>query len=260
MKAERRHELRENELARVIGDFRTYMQTHGQRLLLVGGGLLVVFVAVWFYTQNKSESIGRDWVRYTEILASTPEDGWADALTELRRIGRESRDTSLSVTALSKAGHTALRLALQTPEQEKAEAFNDEAEEIFDELRSRWGRFDVARGVALCGLATVAENRFAFDADASRKEVARKLLDEVANDARLNGTPMKNQAISRLATLDEVFTPVTFAPPEPKPEPASADAGDPAGEGAPAVVTPGTTTPPAPAPTGSPATPPAPPP
>ncbi|GIK16611.1 MAG: hypothetical protein BroJett003_15750 [Planctomycetota bacterium] len=257
MKAERRHELKENELARVIGDFRTYMQTRGQRLLLVGGGILVVFVAVWFYRQNKSESIGRDWVRYTEILASTPEDGWADALAELRRIGRESRDTSLSITALSKAGHTALRLALQTPEPEKAEAFNDEAEEIFDELRSRWGRFDVARGVALCGLATVAENRFAFDGDASQKDVARKLLDEVANDARLNGTPMKNQAISRLATLDEVFTPVTFAPPEPKPEPASSDAGDPAAEGAPAG-SPASTTPSEPAPTGSSATPSAP--
>ncbi|MCC7291302.1 MAG: hypothetical protein IT449_04465 [Phycisphaerales bacterium] len=226
MKAERRHELKENDLVHALHDLRAYTQSHGQRLLLTGGGIVVIILLVWFIIRSSSQATMRDWARYTEIASTVETTGWSTGLNDLLDLGGKTKDSALAIRILGQCGQEGLRLAIEAKDDAEAKAFTDQAEQAFTLLRDQYGGTRaLARGVAICGLATVAENRFALTGDAAQKDVAKRYLEQVANDPELNATPMKNQAITRLTTLDEVFKPVTFAPPLPKPEPPKVDGG-----------------------------------
>ena len=70
-------------------------------------------------------------------------------------------------------------------------------------------------------MATVEENGFALDGDPARKERAEAHLTAIIDNPALNGMPFKRMALDRRKSLDEVFTRVTFAYPEPPEEPVS---------------------------------------
>jgi len=222
MKAERRHELKENELAQALGDLATYVRTHGTRLVLIVGGAVAALLVGWYYVSSRSEAASRDWQRYTELLSTQDQLGLEGTVGEFREIGDNASKDALAMHALARAGHNALTLALQAPTASDAQRYTREAEEAFNELLRRFRGKPIARGVALSGLALAAENRFIVDGDASQKEVARRHLESIKNDPELNATPMQSQAISRLNILDDIFKPVTFDPPRLPPKPAAA--------------------------------------
>ncbi|RME36330.1 MAG: hypothetical protein D6788_11825 [Planctomycetota bacterium] len=206
MKAHRRHELKENDLAHAIEQIGVYLQENSRR---IGLGVLVVVVvagAVLMGTRSRAAAIERAWRRKAELRFDDFETG-KTALATLSALRKEVADDEFVMTALIEEGEQALRLALQAPIPPDPE-LNARAREAFTLLLERFGDNPVAFGIAHLGLATVEENEFQRDEDPAHKEKARAHLDAVAKDKRLAGMPMAAQAMKRLQRLDDVFTPV----------------------------------------------------
>ncbi len=224
MKAQRRQELRENDLAHFLQESLTYLQENGSRVLLFGGAAVVIFALVWFTLDSQSRGAADGWVALSRL---NEVEALGDRLPALRDIADNASDTTLALSALSEWGETGLRLALTSADAGDRARFNDEAAEAFERLLQRFPENPLAAGVAHCGLATVAENRFALNGDASQKDVARRHLEAVRDDTRVTGWPIQSQALTRLNLLDQTFRKVTFAPPLPEPEGPSPDAAAP---------------------------------
>lgn len=212
MKAERRHELHENELAQALEKAKAYLDAHGKRLALIVGGALVLVIVVSTIMRSASESRSRDWARYSDLVSGASKTELPQVVTDLQALADATHDPALALSALGRSGELALTLTLDAANNDDARKYTDQAELAFKQLQARFSQYPLARGVALCGLATVAENRFALTGDASLKDVARGHLERVSSDAELNATPMQSQAISRLALLDEIFKPAHFDP------------------------------------------------
>lgn len=215
MKAERRHELHENELAQALARVRVYVETHGKRLLLIVAGAVALIVIISMVIRSSAESRARDWAKYSDLLSGATETDMEQVLSGLLDLAETTADQALAVCCLGRSGELALSLAVSAENDEDARKYTDQAERAFKQILNRFSRYPMARGVALCGLATVAENRFALTGDASLKNSARENLERVSNDPELNATPMQSQAITRLAMLDELFRPTLFAPAPP---------------------------------------------
>ena len=111
----------------------------------------------------------------------------------------------------------------QEVENPPDEEFNAMARRAFEHLLDRFPDSPLAIGRARCGLATVEENAFVLDGDLSHKERALAHLRAIIDDEALSLTPFVRIAADRIETLDETFTPVTFAPPPAAPEPITLD-------------------------------------
>ncbi|RJP37149.1 MAG: hypothetical protein C4547_05840 [Phycisphaerales bacterium] len=215
MKAHRRQELRENDLAHFLQESITYLQENGARVLLFSGAAVIIFALIWFTLQSRTQGTADGWVALSRLDAV---ESVEETLPQLREIADEAGDVTLATSALSQWGETALRLVLSSDDAADKARFNDEAAEAFERLLKRYPNNPLAVGVARCGLATVAENRFALGGDPSQKETARTLLAAVRDDPRLTGWPIQSLALNRLNLLDQTFRTVTFAPPPPEPQ------------------------------------------
>ena len=229
MKAQRRHELRENDLAHALEVVRKYLDDNGRRI----GLALVVAIAVIAVTaliaRSQTAATENRWRRLSELSFQNPEVG-RDSLAALNALIRDTSDERFMMSGLIRQGHESLRLALDVPVPPDPE-LNDSAREAFTQLGDRFSDSPLASGLARLGLATVEENSFVLDGDLSHKEAARMHLQAVAGDVRMDALPFKRMAMDRLAVIDEIFTPAVFDDPLPKEAPPTADAADSAGNG-----------------------------
>jgi len=223
MKSERRHELRENDLAHFLGVARGYLDENGGRVGLILFGIIAVFAIATFTMRSRAAELEDIWRRKNQLQFSDVDTG-RGSLTALRSLADEAADSHLAMTCLVEAGQYALQMARDVPWPPDRD-LNEQAGESFQELLRRFGKNPLAAGVALSGLATVEENRFLLDRDPSHEDQARQYLTRIVEDARFNGMPFQKLAIDRRRNLDETFVLIRFDNPEPElPEP-SADEG-----------------------------------
>lgn len=215
MKALRRHELKENDLAHALEATKVYLREHGKPLgiAIVGGIVLVTVVSITVRT--RAANLEDAWKRKSLLVFGTPEEG-RQSLAKLSALTRESGDPSFVLSGLIEQGMQALRLAQNSPVPPDPD-FNDQARAALQELLSRFGYNPLAYGTAHLGLATVAENAFAFDRDPAAKETARRHLAAVLDSPPQNTLPFHRMAAERLAALDETFNVVRFAAAPPSP-------------------------------------------
>jgi len=214
MKAHRRQELKENDLAHWLKETAKNVQENSSKILLAGAVVIVVIVVGLIFMQSRQQARAAAWERLSK-LSLVDYEGIRRSLPELESLAADASGDALGLTVLSKWGEVALRaVSMSADDAEKAEA-NEQAGTAFQELRTSFADNPLALGVALCGLATVEENRFVLTGDASCRGRAKAYLEQVRDDDRLNGTPFKEQALNRLNALDETFTVVKFAPPLP---------------------------------------------
>lgn len=218
MKAERRHELKENDLAHAIEVARKYLDENGKRIGFAVVVVMAVLAAVGLTVRSRGAAVEDMLRRRGELRFDDPEKG-RDSLDALAAMTRESSDEQFVLTGLLDRGEQALRLAGEVvvpPDRE----LNDMAREAFEELLERFGDNPLAKGIAHCGLATVEENYYVLDHDLAHKERAEAHLSAVIEDPLLNGMPFKRSALDRRNALDRIFTEVVFVYPEPEEEPA----------------------------------------
>lgn len=218
MKSERRHELRENDLAHFLGVAREYVDENGGRVGLVLFGIIAVFAIATFTMRSRAAELEDVWRRKNQLQFTDVETGRGSIKT-LMSLAGETKDSHLAMTCLVEAGQYSLQLARDVPWPPDPE-LNEQAAEAFQALLQRFDKNPIAVGVALSGLATVEENRFLLDRDISHKAKAREYLTRIIEDTRLNGMPFQKLALDRRRTLDETFVLIQFDNPEPElPEP-----------------------------------------
>jgi len=217
MKADRRHELKENDLLLALDGARQYLDVHGKQIGLIAVLILAVFGAVSFGLHLRAAAMEEIWKKRND-LKFEPVDVGKKSLVELQKITKEVSDKEFVLASLTDQGRQALRLAQQVPFPPDGE-LNQKAREAFEQLRSRFSDNPLALGVALSGLATVEENEFVLDGNLSHKDAARELLNAIVVNPKLNALPFQQLALDRLKLLDATFTKVTVEPPPPPPPP-----------------------------------------
>ncbi len=217
MKADRRHELKENDLLAALGAARDYLDVHGKQIGLICLAIVVVVGAVSFGLRSRATAMDDVWRRRNQLSFETIDVG-KKSLEALEGITRDVSNKNFVLTSLVDQGRQALRLAQLVPVPPDRE-LNEKARQAFEQLQSRFVGNPLAVGVALSGLATVEENEFVLDGNLSHKEKAREHLNAIVGNPQLNALPFQQLALDRLKSLDATFTKVTVAPPPPPPLP-----------------------------------------
>jgi len=224
MKADRRHELKENDLAVALESLREYVDRNGKQISVVLLAVIVVFGAVSFGIRSHASTVANLWRERADLKFGSPEDA-KKSLNSLDRLVTQAPNDAFALACLLDEGREALKLAASEPAPSNRE-MNERARQTFETLRTRFPNNAMALGTALTGLATVEENAFSLDGDASHKEKARELLKRVAEGTEFAGLPpVQRMARDRLASIEETFTKVAVQPAPPPPPPDAATEG-----------------------------------
>lgn len=234
MKAERRHELKENDFAHLLVQARDYVDANSKTV-----GLWLLFIAVivvggTIAIRARSAATNDLWAAKAALSFETPELAKQEALPQLQNLIRKASDDVFLLEALVDQARHALRLSNEVPDPPDRE-LNEMAESALKQLHSDFASNPLALGYALNALATVEENKFTLDRDLSHKDAAREYLQKVVDTAALNGMPYQRMALDRLDRLDSIFSRVDIAFPAAPPVNEDADdsaAPDDEGEGA----------------------------
>ncbi len=218
MKSDRRHELKENELAHAVEVGREFLRKHGSTTGLAVVVVVAAVLVATFMIRAREADMEDVWQRKSQL--SFEPDVARESLDALRAMAAESNNDKLVLSALLIQGEQALRLAADAGLKSDQE-LNDIAREAYQTLLRRFAKNPLISGRARLGLATVAENDFAVDGDLAHKAEAIEQLAAVMDDTALHTTPYYRIARDRREALDKTFTQVVFAPPLPPEEAAS---------------------------------------
>jgi len=215
MKANRRHELKENDLAHALERGRDYLHENGRNVALIFLAALAVVVIATFTVRSRAVATEDAWRRKAQLLFDKEKPVEAkESLEKLIALTNTAAEESFVLSGLLDQAMQALRLAGEaaTPPDP---AFNEKAKVAFEQLLSRFPNNPLAVGVAHCGLATVAENRFALDGNPAHKNEAHRHLTAVIENKALERMPFYGLARDRRVALDDTFTRVRFDPAPP---------------------------------------------
>ncbi len=221
MKAQRRHELQQNELARMLMESREFFNKYGA---YVAGGLLVVVVilvggAIWrnSYQNRQLEA----WNRFAEmrresgtLLTGTSPADPMNLINRLRNLG-SSDQPALRLEALHLAGNVAWQYAVgfdRARDAAEKTALLDTSAEIYEQITREHPKNVSAVGRAQLALATIREEQGRFDD-------AKKIYDALLADARFADSYVRTRAADSLERLPRISQPIVFAPPPPPPPP-----------------------------------------
>lgn len=211
MKAERRQELRTNDLAQQIDQTVSYVKENSTRLAAIVLGVAVLFAGYFWYTSSRQNRVEDAW----DKLATAP--GATDAASQIRvfqEVANEGVTPALTIAAWLRVGDTAVSMILDPTRTGAGAATTEDwpriAREAFEKVASLAGDDLTGMGRAIMGLGWVAESTGDF-------ETARRQYRRLADDERFAGTPFESQAKLRLEGLDRWSTPITFPPPPPPP-------------------------------------------
>lgn len=213
MKAQRRHELKENDLAHALNNIRDYLDENGKQVTIGVIIIAAVIAAVVFGVRSKAAALEDVYRRRAQLNFDDPQIG-RESLDALASMTKDVSNDRFLFTSLIQQGQAGLRLARQVPASPDRE-LTLRAQKAFQELLTRFGNSPLAKGIARSGLATVEENLFVLDGDVSHKDQAREHLQALVDDETLNGMPFKRVAMDRLEALDRTFTRVEFSYPVP---------------------------------------------
>lgn len=215
MDADKRHQLKQNELAEMLAKLRDW-DSPVTRYALLGLVLLLVLVVgwkTWRYTQQHASE--QAWQRLDLIklgmLDSDP-DRVASAVNDLRELIRETSDPAI-------AGNARLHLArfrydegFARPEQRQA-AF-EEAADLLQQVTGNPETPPMIAAAASFALASTYESLRELDK-------AETLYETLKSEPRFQGSPFVAVAGVRLDTMDDLAKPVAFTSGDP-PVPESA--------------------------------------
>lgn len=215
MDSERRHQLRENDLAHGLTVTRDFLEQHSKQITVVAITAIVLFAIGSFVVRSRTAAHQDVWRQKNELSYATPQDGLR-SVDQLLNIVKDSSDRRFVLDALVEAGRQSLKLAKEAPFPPDPQ-LNARARSAFEELLKRFPREPLPAGIALAGLATVEENDFVLDHNLAHQEKAREHLTRLSTESMFSGLPFQRMALDRLKTLDSVFVVTNFAPAQPPP-------------------------------------------
>lgn len=232
MKAERRHELKENSLVRNLQQLPQTGQQYGSRIAL--GVILAALIFVWIrYRASVNESrqaaaeqsmfmASQDLISLRRPMPTAPGSAeavaqerasfFADGITQLNNVLEKASDSDkpLKIQALLAKGDlnfelanfpelsgAATRPSLRTPRP--VEDLLSDAADSYSAALDEHPADEMEVAEAHFGLAAVAEDQAALAKDSSKWDVARKQYQAVIDGDAV--TPLKMLAENRLAML-----------------------------------------------------------
>lgn len=209
MKADERHQLKQNELAEALGKLRDWNSPSTRYTVLGVVVLLALFGGYkgWRYMQR--HTLEQAWQRLTEIESAMRDPDptkAAGALDNLRTLIRDASNPAVAATARLELARARYDEGLEKPEQRQA-AFAEAADLLKQVADNRDSPAELA-AAATFGLATTYE---------SLRQLARagELYDSLVKNPRFKGSPFLLLAMDRQKKLDELATPVEFTPGDP---------------------------------------------
>jgi predicted negative regulator of RcsB-dependent stress response len=208
MDADKRHDLKSNELAEALAKLRN-LGSDRQTLYWLLALLIVVvaFAGYRFWSRARQAHLTTAWAKlsqYEQRLASDP-----DASIEgLRTLGGEAANPTLAAAARLRAAAALRERAFAQPDRQQ-----DLLEESLATLRlvtEPPGTPPALVAAALFSMGTSYESLRQLDQ-------AAQVYQRIVNESQFAGTPVREEAADRLASLDELRTPVAFVPGLPPP-------------------------------------------
>jgi len=233
MKAERRHQLKTNELAESLGELPQYLRDHGAKIVTVAIVVLAAVVAAyWFFGSRKKALSARhaavqeqivqlDLAQLTmagqaarrlkgeadEMFGTAPYDT-DDLAKRLQAIAQEAPQTATGMLALiyqAEAVRSQLLFTERTLSLGEREQLCKEATDLYNDLLAEYPNDTTAVGMGKMGLALLAEEQGQWDSARQRYEEIVTLGQET-----LAGTVFPRQAARRLAMLDKISERIEF--------------------------------------------------
>lgn len=224
MDTQRRHQLRENELAQQLQSLGGTLREHRKTITTAAVVVVVVVVAGYLYA-NHREAARRDaWTALTEAQRAASAE---ERVRKLLDVADQGVDPAITRTAL----RTALEAALSGMSQSRDRNETAAAQRCADLARNVCDRImrDLRDQADVVALARMAQAVLAED----RRDYAEaeRIYREIAGDPALKESPVAAQAKFRLDHVNDWKQPVVFAPAS---VPASAPASAPAASQPPA--------------------------
>lgn len=219
MKAKRRHDLKENELAKDLDKAKVFFELHWKWLV---GGLvaIVAIIGLIFLIVDRTKTNRQlEWQRLHSLVMAAQDDPGEKIREDLRGLAAQTGQDDLAAWAYLQAGKTAYaelmyRYAQLDPQaREKLAA---EAGQAFEKVISSYSKNVAATGGAHLGLGLLAETQGKMN---DAKDQYEKAIALGASGARVSA----DQATVRLKALPGLSSPIALAPGEP-PSPAGAAA------------------------------------
>ncbi len=213
MEAERRHQLKTNELAEALTKVRAFWNDPQTVYWLAGIALvLAIWVGykVWNNIQARQQAGG--WAQLSEVgeqlAANAP-----GALNTLRDLVKDAPSAAVEGNARLQLGRVLRVDALKvTPVDEN---MLRESVQVLQPMIDRADMPPTLAAAAAFSLATTQESLRQFDE-------AQRTYEKLMNDPRLAGSPFVERAKERLASLDELRKPIAMAEGLPPPPPTAA--------------------------------------
>ncbi|MEK6644229.1 MAG: hypothetical protein AABZ08_10000 [Planctomycetota bacterium] len=217
MKAERRQELRTNELAQQIDHAGDYMKQNAATLATVVILATAVVAGAFWFIRGKQTARMEAWGKLSQSSAMI--DSAVEPLDKYKAVADENLDPVLTVQAHLKTGMTAYTELgkARASGKEPGKNFAQIAEESYTKALSL-ATTPLAIGQAMIGLGLLAEDK----GDLSK---AKEWYQKIITDKNFDDSAIKLQAQFRLENMDKWAVPVVFAaPPPPASQPTSAAA------------------------------------
>jgi tetratricopeptide (TPR) repeat protein len=207
MKADRRHELKENALSSELLTLWGFLKRHGNLIAWVAlGAAIVVLLIVWSVRSSRAaDERLRDQYYELTLRAETDES----VLNGLRELSDNKKNPQIAALAAVGVGDRLSLLAAINPAQRQA--MIREAADYYDKAIRSAG--DQAYIVAKAHFGLAKLNETAGDFEAAKRHY------QAAIGAVPVGDPVRKQAEDGLAKLDNLRTPVLMAATAPATEP-----------------------------------------
>ena len=235
MKAQRRQELKTNELVETLRQAREFLEKYGT---YVAGGVIVaavILVAGLWYRNSLMAKHRHQWEDYytleqasTQFLVERMQDpqavggeGFEALVARHKTLVSSASEPLVRLRGLEALGDFCWQYALRGsgsgPGPESGASALEESAAAYEQIVGGFPEDAWAGGNALMALAVIAEERGDFDQ-------AREIYGRIEADPAYVETTLADLAKEALEQVDELREPIVFAPPEPAAEEASAPA------------------------------------
>jgi len=239
MRAEERHRLKTNELAQKLSELPVYLRKHSKLISIAAAVLVVLCVVGGFWWNSRTQAYHRrneqlqgifPQINQIQIMAANAaQDPGSDdksvasgeyntlgLLGTLNSLSSEAKGTSLGMAALMQQADLKrselyyINRRLSAQEREK---ICRDAENLYNQILNRYGKYPLAVGMAKMGLALLAEDR----GDWTKAKITyEEILAQ--KDDKLAGTMFPFQAKRRLSMIDDIALEIEFPYIEPEPQ------------------------------------------